>query len=69
MKTARGGASIWDSFTHIQDKIMNGDNGDLADDSYHKFLEDDALMKNMGLNSFRFSISWSRIMPTGQGTV
>ena len=60
------GPSIWDDFSKIVGKIKNGDNGDYADGSYERFREDIKLMKNMNVKSYRFSISWSRIMPTGQ---
>jgi beta-glucosidase len=60
------GPSIWDTFSKLSGKINNGDNGDIADGSYTKFMEDIQLIKNMGLKSYRFSISWSRIMPTGE---
>ena len=69
--TAEGGrgASIWDTFSALQGKIHNGDTGAIADDSFHKIAEDVQLIKAMGLKSYRFSISWSRIMPTGQPPV
>ena len=60
------GSTIWDIFSGEPGKIHNGDTGTLADDSYHKVVEDIQLIKNMGLKSYRFSIAWSRIMPTGQ---
>ncbi|GLJ47732.1 hypothetical protein SUGI_1008130 [Cryptomeria japonica] len=59
------GPSIWDTFSHIPGKIDNGDNGDVAVDQYHRYKEDVRLMKNMGLDAYRFSISWSRILPRG----
>jgi beta-glucosidase/6-phospho-beta-glucosidase/beta-galactosidase len=49
--------------------VVNGDNGQVACDSYHKYKEDVQLMKAMGLNSYRFSIAWSRILPDGMGDV
>ena len=63
------GASIWDRFTHTPEKIKNGDTGDIACDSYHRWDEDIALMRAMNLNSYRFSVSWPRVQPSGSGTV
>ncbi|GAB2232676.1 hypothetical protein Drorol1_Dr00011722 [Drosera rotundifolia] len=60
------GPSIWDIFTHQHpEKIADETNGDVADDFYHRFKDDVKLMKEIGLDSFRFSISWSRILPHG----
>lgn len=61
------GESIWDHFSHTAGKIRNGDNGDVACDSYHRWREDIALMRAMNLNSYRFSIAWPRIQPSGSG--
>jgi beta-glucosidase len=63
------GESIWDRFAHTPGKIKNGDTGDVACDSYHRWREDIALMRAMNLNSCRFSISWPRIQPSGSGSV
>jgi beta-galactosidase len=63
------GPTIWDAFAKIPGKIKNGDTADIADDHYHKFEEDVRLAKNMGVNSYRFSISWARILPHGYGEV
>ena len=62
------GESIWDRFAHTPGKIKNGDTGDVACDSYHRWREDIALMRAMNLNSYRFSISWPRIQPSGSRT-
>ncbi len=61
------GESIWDRFSHTPGKIKNGDTGDVACDSYHRWAEDIALMRAMNLNSYRFSLSWPRIQPSGSG--
>jgi beta-glucosidase len=61
------GTSIWDTYTHTPGKIRNGDTGDVAIDHYHRYEEDVALMKAMGANAYRFSISWPRIFPNGTG--
>jgi beta-glucosidase len=62
------GPSIWDTFAHTKGKIENGDTGDVANDHYHRYREDVALMKGMGATAYRFSISWPRIFPSGTGT-
>jgi beta-glucosidase len=61
------GPTIWDSFAHTPGKVANGDTGDVADDFYHRYPEDIAMMQRMGLKTFRFSVAWSRIFPTGTG--
>src|ERR1700756_3579105 len=61
------GESIWDRFAHTPGKIKNGDNGDLACDSYHRWREDIELLRAMHQNSYRFSISWPRIQASGSG--
>lgn len=53
----------------IPGKTYNGTNGDVAVDHYHRYKEDVRLMAEMGLESYRFSISWARILPTGDGKV
>ena len=58
--------SIWDEWTKIPGKTFEGTNGDIAADHYHKFEEDVALMKEMGLKTYRFSISWTRILNDGK---
>ena len=62
------GQTIWDTFSHTPGKVANGDTGDVADDFYHLYQDDIAMMKDMGLKSFRFSIAWSRVFPNGTGT-
>ena len=61
------GLSIWDTFSHTPGKIENGDTGDVACDHYRRYREDAALMGDLGLNAYRFSVSWPRVMPTGSG--
>jgi beta-glucosidase len=63
------GESIWDRFSHTPGKIKNGDTGDIACDSYHRWHEDIALLRAMNLTSYRFSISWPRIQPAGSGPI
>ncbi|HET7617900.1 MAG TPA: GH1 family beta-glucosidase [Vicinamibacterales bacterium] len=62
------GPSIWDTYAHTHGKIKNGDTGDVANDHYHRYKEDVKLMKDIGANAYRFSISWPRIFPEGTGT-
>ncbi len=61
------GPSIWDTFSEAPGNTHNGDNGDIADDFFHRYKEDVALMKSLGVNACRFSIAWSRIFPQGSG--
>ncbi len=63
------GPSIWDTFTHTPGKILDGSDGDVACDHYVRYADDVALMAGMGANAYRFSISWPRIVPTGEGAV
>jgi beta-glucosidase len=63
------GESIWDRFSATPGKIRNGDSGRIACDSYHRYGEDVRLMRELGLNGFRFSIGWPRILPDGRGRV
>ncbi|MBZ3890104.1 Lactase-phlorizin hydrolase [Sciurus carolinensis] len=59
------GLNIWDTFSHTPMKIENDDNGDVACDSYHKIAEDVVALQNLGVSHYRFSISWTRILPDG----
>jgi beta-glucosidase len=61
------GESIWDRFTHRPFRIERGETGDVACDHYHRWREDVALMRTLGLKSYRFSIAWTRILPNGRG--
>ncbi|HUP63419.1 MAG TPA: GH1 family beta-glucosidase [Thermoanaerobaculia bacterium] len=63
------GQSIWDRFSHTPGKMTNGDTGDVACDHYRRYREDIGLMREIGLNAYRFSISWSRVLPEGVGRV
>lgn len=63
------GPSIWDAFAHTRGKIRTGENADVACDHYHRFLQDVAVMKELGLDAYRASISWARILPDGAGEV
>jgi beta-glucosidase len=63
------GLSIWDQFAATPGKVYQGENGDVAADHYHRMPEDVALMSELGLNAYRFSIAWPRILPQGTGTV
>lgn len=61
------GPSIWDVFSHRPGMIEHGDTGDVACDHYHRYAEDVGLMAALGLNAYRFSISWPRVLPEGTG--
>ncbi|MEA3365305.1 MAG: GH1 family beta-glucosidase [Candidatus Hydrogenedentes bacterium] len=63
------GPSVWDTFAHTPDKICDGSTGDTAVDHYHRYQEDVDLMAELGLNAYRFSIAWPRIIPEGAGKV
>ncbi|KAJ6810112.1 putative inactive beta-glucosidase 14 [Iris pallida] len=58
--------SNWDYYSHLPGKIEDGSNGDIADDHYHRYMEDVTLMQSLGVDSYRFSISWSRVLPRGR---
>src|SRR5271165_479181 len=61
------GLSIWDEFTRQKGRIANGDTGDVACDHYHRYAEDVALMRRLGVGAYRFSVSWPRVLPAGRG--
>ncbi|MFF9145803.1 GH1 family beta-glucosidase [Streptomyces sp. NPDC014861] len=61
--------SIWDTFSRVPGAIDNGDNGDTACDHYHRWPEDIALMKELGVDTYRMSIAWPRVLPGGDGPV
>src|SRR5687767_12928678 len=63
------GPSVWDMLCRKQGAILNGDTGDVACDHYHRYAEDVALMRQIGLQAYRLSISWPRVLPTGTGSV
>jgi beta-glucosidase len=63
------GRSIWDTYAHTPGNMKNGDTGDVAIDHYHRYKEDVQVMKDLGANAYRFSISWPRIFPDGTGQV
>ncbi|MYR14677.1 family 1 glycosylhydrolase, partial [Streptomyces sp. SID724] len=59
--------SIWDTFSRTPGKVRNGDTGDIAADHLHRMPDDVALMKELGVTDYRFSVSWPRVQPTGRG--
>jgi beta-glucosidase len=63
------GRTVWDDYSHTPGKVANGDTGDVATDHYHRFKEDIQLIQDMGINSYRLSLAWSRIIPDGEGAV
>lgn len=63
------GPSIWHRFAHTPGRTANGETGDVAVDHYHRWADDVQLMRDLGLSAYRFSISWSRILPQGTGAV
>jgi beta-glucosidase len=63
------GRSVWDTFSHTPGTISGGDTGDVACDSYHRYGEDIALMRGLGVRAYRFSIAWPRVLPSGSGAV
>jgi beta-glucosidase len=68
--TAEGkGEGIWDRFSHTPGRVADGDTGDVACDHYHRYPEDVAIMASLGLDAYRFSVSWPRVLPSGRGQV
>ncbi|MEO9256685.1 MAG: family 1 glycosylhydrolase, partial [Tepidiformaceae bacterium] len=63
------GLSIWDTFSHQPGRTFQGENGDVACDHYHRYQDDVNLMASLGLQTYRFSVSWPRILPRGTGAV
>ena len=61
------GPSIWDLFGRQAGRIANGDTGDVACDHYHRYAEDVALMRRLGVQVYRFSVAWPRVLPQGRG--
>ncbi|WP_439943119.1 GH1 family beta-glucosidase [Streptomyces sp. BBFR115] len=59
--------SIWDTFSHTPGRTAGGDTGDIAVDHYHRYRDDVAMMADLGLTAYRFSVSWPRVQPTGRG--
>jgi beta-glucosidase len=60
-------ASIWDTFCRVPGAVLNGDNGDLACDHYHRMPDDVALIRDLGVDMYRFSVAWPRVQPGGRG--
>ena len=63
------GPSVWDIFCKSKGAVFEGHTGDVACDHYHRYKEDVALMQELGRKSYRFSVSWSRVLPDGVGAV
>ena len=63
------GESVWDRFCATPGKVRNADNGAIACDFYHRYRDDIALMRELGIDSFRFSVAWPRVLPEGRGRV
>ncbi len=61
------GASIWDTFSRQAGRVANGDTGDVACDHYHRYPDDIALMRGLGISAYRFSVAWPRVLPAGRG--
>lgn len=63
------GPSIWDKYCRLQGKIGDGSNGDIACDHYHRWAEDVAILRELGIPAYRFSVAWPRVLPQGRGPV
>jgi beta-glucosidase len=63
------GPSIWDTYAHTPGRVRNGDTGDVACDHYHRYAEDVAIMRDLGVHTYRFSFAWPRLQPTGSGAL
>ena len=63
------GPSIWDTFSHTPGRVAGGDTGDVACDHYHRYAEDIALMRDLGVDRYRFSVAWPRVQPDGSGAI
>ena len=63
------GPSIWDTFCHQSGRVYSADTGVVADDHYHRWAEDVAIMAELGVGAYRFSISWPRILPDGKSVI
>ncbi|GIH26981.1 beta-glucosidase [Acrocarpospora phusangensis] len=63
------GPSVWDTFAHEPGRVRDGHTGDVACDHYHRWAEDVELMAAAGVNAYRFSVAWSRVLPAGRGAV
>ena len=61
------GPSIWDTFSHTPGRVTGGDTGDVACDHYHRVDADVALMRELGIDAYRFSVAWPRVIPGGTG--
>ena len=61
------GSSIWDNFSHQPGNVLGEDTGDIACDHYHRWPEDLALMRELGIGAYRLSTAWPRILPEGRG--
>jgi beta-glucosidase len=63
------GESVWDRFCATPGKVRNGDDGSVACDFYHRYSDDIGLMRELGIDAFRFSVAWPRVLPEGRGAV